>query len=54
MSRWVAIAFLDVDCFQAINDTYGHAAGNAVAREFGRRLPGGPAGGRRSIVQEIS
>ncbi|HEX5688204.1 MAG TPA: diguanylate cyclase [Ideonella sp.] len=36
----VALMFLDVDQFKAINDTHGHAAGDAVLIEFARRLEG--------------
>jgi diguanylate cyclase (GGDEF)-like protein/PAS domain S-box-containing protein len=34
----IALMFLDVDAFKTINDTYGHAGGDEVLREFGRRL----------------
>ncbi|MES2947616.1 MAG: PAS domain S-box protein [Pseudomonadota bacterium] len=34
----IALMFLDIDRFKAINDSHGHAAGDIVLKEFAKRL----------------
>jgi diguanylate cyclase (GGDEF)-like protein len=43
-----ALAMVDLDGFKPINDTFGHAAGDAVLQEVGRRLSA--TGGAGSLV----
>ena len=38
LGQTMAVMFLDIDHFKRINDTFGHAGGDAVLREFARRL----------------
>ena len=36
----IAVFFLDIDCFKAINDVHGHANGDLVLQNFAARLAG--------------
>jgi diguanylate cyclase (GGDEF)-like protein len=37
-NRSIGVVLADLDRFKAVNDTYGHFAGDAVLREFSRRM----------------
>lgn len=40
----LALMILDIDFFKSVNDTYGHAAGDEILKEFAKRISGNVRG----------
>jgi diguanylate cyclase (GGDEF)-like protein len=52
LARPFAIVFIDLDGFKAINDCYGHAAGDAILKAVGQRLQDGV--GRSDVAARLA
>jgi diguanylate cyclase (GGDEF)-like protein len=49
--RFISVLMIDVDCFKAMNDTYGHQRGDDCLREIARSLEEGPRRGYDLIAR---
>lgn len=47
----LALLMIDVDCFKALNDTYGHQCGDDCLREIARALEEGPRRGHDLVAR---